>query len=117
MDQGWTKARRGTFALDTATELYWCSNGAVWNNDGGTAFLLDASGNIVHRVTPTEVRSASIGRRCRATDYCPAGWDDVVGLVRPGPEALAAHMSCRCGRVEPMARLRKADYLYSCFVD
>ncbi len=32
---------------DTATSLYWCSGGAVWNNDGDTAFLLDDHGNIV----------------------------------------------------------------------
>jgi hypothetical protein len=31
----------------TATELSWCNNSAVWNNDGDTAFILDASGNIV----------------------------------------------------------------------
>lgn len=31
---------------DTTTSLYWCSGGAVWNNSGDTAFLLDPSGNI-----------------------------------------------------------------------
>ena len=31
---------------DTATSLHWCSSGAVWNNDGDTAFLLDSHGNI-----------------------------------------------------------------------
>ena len=31
---------------DTTTTLYWCSGGAVWNNDGDTAFLLDDHGNI-----------------------------------------------------------------------
>lgn len=31
---------------DSDTELFWCSVGAaVWNNDGDTAFLIDASGN------------------------------------------------------------------------
>lgn len=30
----------------SSTELYWCENGAVWNNDGDTAFLLDTQGNI-----------------------------------------------------------------------
>jgi endonuclease YncB( thermonuclease family) len=34
-------------STDAATELYWCNNSAVWNNDGDTAFLLDNSGNIV----------------------------------------------------------------------
>ncbi len=28
------------------TEIYWCANGAVWNNGGDTAFLLDPEGNI-----------------------------------------------------------------------
>ncbi len=33
---------------DTAATLYWCSgSGAVWNNSGDTAFLLDPSGAIV----------------------------------------------------------------------
>ena len=27
-------------------EIYWCGNGAVWNNGGDTAFLLDPEGNI-----------------------------------------------------------------------
>lgn len=31
---------------DSATELYWCNSGAVWNNSGDTAFLLDKNGNI-----------------------------------------------------------------------
>jgi Lamin Tail Domain/Staphylococcal nuclease homologue len=35
---------------DTTAALYWCSsNGAVWNNDGDTAFLLDTSGNLVDK--------------------------------------------------------------------
>ena len=32
---------------DSATELHWCNGGAVWNNDGDTAFVLDPNGNIV----------------------------------------------------------------------
>lgn len=31
---------------DTTATLHWCNAGAVWNNDGDTAFLLDPSGNI-----------------------------------------------------------------------
>jgi micrococcal nuclease len=35
---------------DSPSELYWCMQGsAVWNNSGDTAFLVDPSGNIVHR--------------------------------------------------------------------
>jgi micrococcal nuclease len=30
----------------TASELYWCNSGAIWNNSGDTAFLLDPNGNI-----------------------------------------------------------------------
>jgi micrococcal nuclease len=34
---------------DFGTDLYWCNTGsAVWNNDGDTAFLLDANGNTHH---------------------------------------------------------------------
>lgn len=32
---------------DTATDLYWCSWTPVWNNDGDTAYLYDADGNLV----------------------------------------------------------------------
>lgn len=31
---------------DTQQSLYWCSDFPVWNNDGDTAFLRDANGNI-----------------------------------------------------------------------
>ena len=34
---------------DTTMGLYWCSEGAIWNNSGDTAFLLDPSGNIHDR--------------------------------------------------------------------
>jgi micrococcal nuclease len=32
---------------NSATALYWCNGSAVWNNDGDTAFIVDATGNIV----------------------------------------------------------------------
>lgn len=32
---------------DTASELYWGSDSQVWNNDGDTAYLSDASGELV----------------------------------------------------------------------
>jgi micrococcal nuclease len=32
---------------DTPNSLYWCSGGAIWNNDGDTAFVLDQNGNTV----------------------------------------------------------------------
>jgi hypothetical protein len=38
----WTKS--GT---NTATDLYWGSGTAIWNNSGDTAYLRDASGNLV----------------------------------------------------------------------
>lgn len=31
----------------TATRLYWCNSGAIWNNDGDTAYLIDPTGTIV----------------------------------------------------------------------
>lgn len=31
---------------DSPSTLHWCNAGAVWNNDGDTAFLLDPNGNI-----------------------------------------------------------------------
>ncbi len=42
----WTKG--GT---NTATDLYWGSNQAIWNNTGDTAYLQDAVGNPVHSYT------------------------------------------------------------------
>ncbi len=32
---------------DTASELFWCAGGPVWDNAGDTAFLLDAGGRTV----------------------------------------------------------------------
>ncbi|NJE06186.1 lamin tail domain-containing protein [Thermococcus sp. M36] len=32
---------------DTETDLYWGRKQAVWNNDGDTAYLYDAEGNLV----------------------------------------------------------------------
>jgi micrococcal nuclease len=32
------------------TDLYWCAEGAVWNNGGDTALLQDPNGNVVDRV-------------------------------------------------------------------
>ena len=34
---------------DTLADVHWCADGAVWNNDGDTALLLDAAGRIVDR--------------------------------------------------------------------
>ena len=38
----WTKS--GT---DTATDLYWGSGAAIWNNTGDTAYLRDDQGSLV----------------------------------------------------------------------
>jgi micrococcal nuclease len=38
---------RSGCGTDTATELFWCADGPVWNNDGDTAMLLDPSGRFV----------------------------------------------------------------------
>ncbi|NLI56458.1 lamin tail domain-containing protein, partial [bacterium] len=32
---------------NNSTSLYWCSFGAIWNNDTDTAFLYDSNGNLI----------------------------------------------------------------------
>jgi micrococcal nuclease len=47
---------------DTAQALFWCNEGAVWNNDGDTAFVQDHKGNIVHSlpfVPPTTTTTST----------------------------------------------------------
>jgi micrococcal nuclease len=47
---------------DSADDLYWCNDGAVWNNDGDTAFVQDHNGNIVHSlpfVPPTTTTTST----------------------------------------------------------
>jgi micrococcal nuclease len=40
---------------DTPKNRYWCNQGsAIWNNDGDTAYLVDAEGNIVTYLTYSE---------------------------------------------------------------
>ena len=45
---GFVVVRSGC-GIDTAEDLYWCEGGAVWNNDGDTAILIDAAGILVSR--------------------------------------------------------------------
>ncbi|VAW07692.1 hypothetical protein MNBD_ACTINO01-2357 [hydrothermal vent metagenome] len=48
LDPGSTVTVHTGCGADTAMTLYWCNDkGAVWNNSGDTAFLLDPTGNIV----------------------------------------------------------------------
>lgn len=42
---------------DSMTDVYWCRNSPVWNNDGDTAILRDASGAIVAEY-PKELKGA-----------------------------------------------------------
>jgi micrococcal nuclease len=42
---------------DTAKDLFWNRSSAVWNNDGDTATLKDAAGNVVSRY-PEEAEAA-----------------------------------------------------------
>lgn len=35
---------------DRSYVVHWCEGGAVWNNDGDAAFLLDPAGNVVSRL-------------------------------------------------------------------
>jgi predicted flap endonuclease-1-like 5' DNA nuclease len=46
--QLWTKA-----GSDDATNLYWGNRGAIWNNTGDTALLVDASGTEISRFSYT----------------------------------------------------------------
>jgi len=36
---------------DTSTDLFWCENGPIWDNDGDTALIYDESGALVDTVT------------------------------------------------------------------
>ncbi len=49
LDTGASVRVRSGCGQDTATDLYWCDEGAsaIWNNDGDTVFLRDAGGNLV----------------------------------------------------------------------
>ncbi len=50
LDPGSTVTVHTGCGADTATTLYWCNDkGAVWNNSGDTAFLLDPTGNLVDK--------------------------------------------------------------------
>ena len=47
---------------DTVEALFWCNDGAVWNNGGDTAFVQDHNGNIVHSlpfVPPTTTTTST----------------------------------------------------------
>ena len=53
---------------DTLEALFWCNDGAVWNNDGDTAFVHDHNGNIVHSlpfVPPTTTTTSTTPPRQR----------------------------------------------------
>ena len=41
---------RSGCGTDTATDLYWCAGGSVWNNTGDTAILIDTGGAFVSRL-------------------------------------------------------------------
>lgn len=47
LDEGEQVRVRSGCGDDTATDLYWCADGAVWNNSGDIALLQDPSGNVV----------------------------------------------------------------------
>lgn len=34
---------------NSSYSLYWCSKGAIWNNDTDTAFLYDSQGNLIDK--------------------------------------------------------------------
>jgi len=51
LDSGAMVRVRSGCGDDTATDLYWCQQGAsaIWNNDGDTVFLLSPEGNLLLR--------------------------------------------------------------------
>lgn len=56
--------------------LYWCSGGAVWNNDGDTAFVTDHNGNIVHSLAyfpPTTTTSPTTSTTAATTQPTSGG--------------------------------------------
>jgi len=51
LDPGDTVTIYSGSGVNTDNELYWASSRAIWNNDGDTAFLYDANGNLVDTYT------------------------------------------------------------------
>ena len=51
LDSGGTVTIYSGSGVNTDNELYWTSSRAIWNNDGDTAFLYDANGNLVDTYT------------------------------------------------------------------
>lgn len=49
LGNGEAVAIRSGCGEDSSSELFWCAAGAVWNNGGDMALLLDAYGNVVDR--------------------------------------------------------------------
>ena len=45
---------------DTETDLYWGRRQAVWNNNGDTAYLYDAEGNLVDKCSWTGKEGGSV---------------------------------------------------------
>jgi micrococcal nuclease len=86
---------------DSATSLHWCNvGGAVWNNDGDTAFLLDHNGNIVHSLptmAPTTTTPAAATTLAPISggggDDCDPSYPDVC--IPPPPPDLD------CGDIQP----------------
>ena len=47
LDPGETVTIYSGSGVNADNELYWGSSRAIWNNDGDTAFLYDANGNLI----------------------------------------------------------------------
>jgi micrococcal nuclease len=82
----------------TATSLFWCAGGAVWNNDGDTAFILDQNGNTVDSLsyTPPTV-TTSVEENAFSGGNCDSSYPDVC--IPPPPPDLD------CGQI-PYRRFR-----------
>lgn len=81
--------------IDTIDTLYWCNNGAVWNNDGDTAFITDHNGNIVDSLpyvppSTTTTTTAPVATTKPAQDQCHPSY---TGECVP----FASDVDCRGG--------------------
>lgn len=50
LDTGALVLVRSGCGADSPSELFWCADGTVWNNDGDTALLLGPDGSVVSRL-------------------------------------------------------------------
>lgn len=90
---------------DFGTDLYWCNTGsAVWNNDGDTAFLLDANGNThdslsyapatTTSLAPLTTTTAKAATTTAASQNCDPSYPTVC-IPSPPPDLDCGEISHR----------------------